>query len=116
ADTYQSPAYAAGFPLPFLNPTVIGLAQCAGLVGLVCLLGRAWWARPVLTVLVGTYAFVVLGWLRWALTGHNMFVHYAVRVVGAILITSAVLTGWELLSRYQRAGRAHSPFAPALRR
>jgi hypothetical protein len=102
--------------LPFLNPTPIGLAECAGLVGLVCLLGRAWWARPVLTVLVGTYAFVVLGWLRWALTGHNMFVHYAVRLIAAILIAAAVLTGWELLIRSRQWGAADRPLAPALRR
>jgi hypothetical protein len=101
ADTYQSPAYAAGFPLPVLAASPTGLAQLAGLIGLVCLLGSAWWARPVLTVLIGVYAFIVLGWLRWALTGHNMFVHYAGRLVATLLIAAAVLTAWEVITRYR---------------
>lgn len=105
ADTYQATVLGENpVPLPFLQLSLFGLICLVGLVGLIWyaagpVADRTWWAWPLSALLLGGYAFIALASLRWAFSGHNMFVHYAVRVVTIVLVSAAVLTLAELWAR-----------------
>lgn len=117
ADTYDSRALIDDpVPLPFLEFTHIGVLCLAGLIGLVWCVShpaadRAWWALPMTALVAGVYVFIGLASLRWALSGHNLFVHYASRLLTVLLVCAAVLATAELL----RALPARS-WRPAARR
>jgi hypothetical protein len=94
SDTYQSAMLGSNpLPLPFMGfASAAGVVELIGLVGLVWLYRRVWWARPLSALLLGTYAFIVVASLRFAVTGHNMFFHYAAGTVAGLLVTAGVLT------------------------
>lgn len=110
ADTYGAPVLGEDpLPLPFLNFTLVGLTCLIGLIGLIWANLRAaddkpWWAFPMAALVGGIYVFIAVASLRWALTGHNMFVHYATRILGVVLVTSAVLTLAEAWRRLPERG------------
>jgi hypothetical protein len=78
--------------LPFLDFNWIGLTQLVGLVGLIWLRGRVWWATPLLTLVLGAYAFRLLGAIVFVLTNHTLIAHYTRSVYMSVLMSAGVLT------------------------
>jgi hypothetical protein len=110
SDTFQS-AILTNDPVPlhFLEPNPTGVLQLVGLVGLAVFFKRLWWARPIAALLAGTYAFIVLGALRFVLTGHTMFYQYAIAATVALPVAAGVLTVAEAVGRL--AGHRLAPAA-----
>ncbi|MGN9777446.1 arabinofuranosyltransferase [Micromonospora sp. H33] len=65
--------------------------QICGLVGLAWYWRKRWWARPLLLVLLGAYAY------RWAFVlifmhnGHTLYLHYTTRLLGLVLASGGIL-------------------------
>jgi hypothetical protein len=78
--------------LPFLDLTWIGLTQLVGLVGLIWLRGRVWWAWPLLTLVIGAYAFRLFGAIVFVLTNHTLIAHYTRSIYMSVLLAAGVLT------------------------
>jgi hypothetical protein len=79
---------------PFIGVAPLALLQLVGLVGLVWLRGsdRAWWAWPLLALVLGAYAFRAFGALSFLVTGHTWMGHYTPRLYSTILAIAGVLT------------------------
>jgi hypothetical protein len=77
--------------LPFLSATPMGVLQLVGLGGLIWLRRSAWWATPLLLLVAGTLLFRVLATLRFALTGHTLFLHYSSSLYSTVLVAAGVL-------------------------
>jgi len=83
---------------PFLQityPAVSGLlamVQLIGLIGLIWLRGRAWWARPLLAMVLGAYAFRLIGMVSFMLTEHTLLSQYTPAVYGTAMSVAAPLT------------------------
>lgn len=106
SDLYDSLTISTSpIPLPFLDGSLLGVAELVGLAGLFVYRQRTWWARPLLLLLGGAYAYVLIGLLRFAATGHTQLVHYVARLIGVVLVAAAVFTALELVPRVrERAG------------
>jgi hypothetical protein len=50
-----------------------------------------WWAAPLLALVAGTLAFRVLATLRFAATGHTLFLHYTAPLYSMALVVAGVL-------------------------
>ncbi|WP_067829004.1 arabinofuranosyltransferase [Actinomadura kijaniata] len=107
-DTYQ-PVYALQAVIPFLQPTLLGAAELAGLVGLL-VHRRAWWAMPMWAILGGCYVYVGVNVVRNHLSGHTGLFYYAGFVINAVLLAALVLAVTEaaprLVRRYGPAPRS----------
>lgn len=77
---------------PFLELSWSGLIQLTGLIGLIWLRGRVWWAWPLLAMVIGAYVFRGIGALAFVLTNHTLVAHYTPRLYTSVLIAAAVLT------------------------
>jgi hypothetical protein len=77
--------------LPFLAATPLGVLQLVGLGGLVVLRRSAWWATPLLMLVLGTLAFRVISTVRFAATGHTFFLHYSSNLYSTALVAAGVL-------------------------
>jgi hypothetical protein len=77
---------------PFLEPTILGLLQLAGLVGLVWLRRQVFWAWPMLYLVLGAYVFWLVFGIRFVLTGHTTMFYYTARVNGEVLALAGILT------------------------
>jgi len=93
SDLFVSPYYLDGL-LPFLERGDLPLRglQLAGLVGSVWLIRSTWWARPLLLIAAGAFAYRLLSLVRFVLTGHTAFAHYTARLYGVVLAVAGVLT------------------------
>ncbi|MFY1697457.1 arabinofuranosyltransferase [Solwaraspora sp. WMMA2101] len=98
SDLYTSPYYLSGL-LPFLDiqssdgsNILLRALQLVGMIGLVWLLRRAWWAPPLLLIAGAAFAYRLLSMVRFLLTGHTAFAHYTVRLYGVVLAIAGVLT------------------------
>jgi hypothetical protein len=112
SDTFQSGIIVTDpVPLHFFDINPTGVLQLIGLIGIVVLFTRTWWARPMAALLVGTYAFFALGAVRFVATGHTMFYQYSIPATVAVMLAAGVLTISELLSMLV----AHE-YGPAARR
>jgi len=80
----------SGFP--FLEPTLLGLLQLVGLAGLVLLRQGTFWARPMLYVVLGAFAFWLGFGIRFLVDGHTTLFYYVDRLNGAVLAAAGVLT------------------------
>ena len=89
-DMYQATEISMD-PFPFLDMTPMGLAQLAGLGGLLWYRGRSWWAGPLLLILFGAYGYRVLGMLRWVATAHSSLFYYTDSLISVVLVTGLVL-------------------------
>ena len=90
-DLYQAPEIPDnGFP--FLQPTLLGALQLAGVAGLVWYRRRTWWAWPMLYLVAGSYLFWVVMGVRYVLDGHTTLIHYVPRLTGVTLAAAGVLT------------------------
>lgn len=90
-DKFQSSLISAN-PFPFLELSLLGLAQLAGVVGLLCLRRAAWWGTPLLAVVVGTYGYYLISLLRYTTTGHTGLLYYTRPLISACLLAAAVLS------------------------
>lgn len=77
--------------LPFLAMTPLGVLQLVGLGGLIWLHRSTWWATPLLLLVAGTLIFRVLATLRFAATGHTLFLHYTSSLYSTVLVAAGVL-------------------------
>jgi hypothetical protein len=77
---------------PFLEFTPLGMLQLVGLVGLFWFYRSVWWARPVLFLVVGVYAYRLIAQIRFVLTEHTLFLHYTARLYTVLLTIAGVLT------------------------
>lgn len=90
SDLYASSSVNQGL-FPFLELTPLGLLQLVGLVGLVWLWRSAWWARPLLVMIIGVYAYRMVMMVRFGLTGHTGFLHYTMRLYTVLFTIAGVL-------------------------
>jgi hypothetical protein len=90
SDLYASPSINQGL-FPFLELTPIGLLQLVGLVGLVWLWKSVWWARPLLMIIIGVYAYRLLAMIRFGFSGHTAFLHYTARLYTVLFTVAGVL-------------------------
>ncbi|MQA97511.1 MAG: hypothetical protein GEV11_23820 [Streptosporangiales bacterium] len=95
SDLYVANALTENW-LPFTEITPIGLLELTGLAGLVLFSGTVWWARPMLVIVIGTYVYRLVGLVSFLTSGHTMFSHYTVKVVGVTLAAAGVLTLMEV--------------------
>ncbi|MFC5744296.1 arabinofuranosyltransferase [Actinomadura rugatobispora] len=91
ADLYRAPAIDEN-PFPFTAMTPPGVLEAIGLAGLLWYRRTAWWAAPLLCLVAGTYAYRVIGMVRFAVTGHTGLFYHSTRMVGLALIVAGVLT------------------------
>jgi Arabinofuranosyltransferase N terminal/Arabinofuranosyltransferase A C terminal len=77
--------------LPFLAATPLGVLQLVGLGGLVLLRRAAWWATPLLMVVLGALTFRAIATVRFAATGHTAFLHYSSSLYSTALVAAGVL-------------------------
>jgi hypothetical protein len=86
-------------PLPFLEFTALGLAQLAGLIGLLCFRRSAWWAGPLLLIVLSAYLYRVINLIRYVATGHTGLFYYTLPLISMCLVVACVLSFSELMSR-----------------
>ncbi len=114
SDTFASTTISTDpLPLHFFDVNPAGALQLIGIAGLVFYYQKAWWARPMAALLAGTYAFFIVGAIRFVLTRHTMFYHYAIAAIAAIVmvaLTAGVLSVAEALQTFS----AHR-YAPRVR-
>ncbi|MGH8882207.1 MAG: arabinofuranosyltransferase, partial [Stackebrandtia sp.] len=108
SDLYVANALTKNW-LPFTEFTPIGLLELTGLAGLVIYAGTSWWARPMLVIVVGAYVYRLAGLVSFLSTGHTMFSHYTVKVVGVTLAAAGVLTVAEVGPRVLSFVSRHAP-------
>jgi len=90
SDTYL-PGSLQQQALPFLSATPLGVLQLVGLAGLVLLRRAAWWATPLLLVVVGALAYRVIATVRLAFDEHTAFLHYTSNLYSTALVAAGVL-------------------------
>jgi hypothetical protein len=91
ADLYQSPSIPAN-PFPFLVATPLGVLQLTGLAGALWYRRTAWWATPLLCLVLGTYLYRALMLMRFVVDGHTGQLYYTSRLVSGLLAAAGVLT------------------------
>ncbi len=77
---------------PFLDFTLLGTVQLIGLIGLIWLRGKQWWASPLLALVVGAYLYRAVTAVMFVLTDHTMLGQYAPRLYTTVLVMAGVLT------------------------
>lgn len=101
SDLYESSSIT-GSPLPFLAMTPLGVLQAIGLAGLLWLYRSVWWAAPLLTVVLGVYAYYLVALAKYVTTGHTSFLHYVFPLISTCLLAAGVLTCAHLAPEIQR--------------
>jgi Arabinofuranosyltransferase N terminal/Arabinofuranosyltransferase A C terminal len=66
----------------------------AGLLGLVALRHRRWWATPLLVLLGAAYLYRMVYLLVFVTTGHTGYLDYTGRIISMLLIVGGILTLW----------------------
>jgi hypothetical protein len=127
SDRYVSASINEGW-FPFLGGSPLAVLQLAGLVGLVWLArpapGRSvpasgpsvpspgppvWWARPILLIVAGAYAYRLAAVVRYLATGHTGFLHYTARLYEVALTIAGVLVLTHLAPAVVRRLRLGAP-------
>jgi hypothetical protein len=91
ADQWVSSGLTA-HTFPFVAPTLLGVLQLVGLVGLVWYRRRTAWAWPMSYLVLGSYAFWLIMGIRFVFTAHTTLFYYVPQLVGAVLLAAGVLT------------------------
>jgi hypothetical protein len=65
-----------------------------GLVGLLALRRRRWWAAPLLVLLGSAYLYRMAYLLVFVTTGHTGYLDYTGRIISMLLIMGGILTLW----------------------
>jgi hypothetical protein len=79
-------------PLLFLTPSLLGVLELIGVIGLLWYRGRVSWGMPLLLLTVGAYAYWLLGLASFSLTGHTLLLQDTPRLIGPMLAAAGVLT------------------------
>ena len=79
-------------PLLFLTPSLLGVLELIGVIGLLWYRGRVSWGMPLLLLTVGAYAYWLLGLAAFSLTGHTLLLQDTPRLIGPMLAAAGVLT------------------------
>ncbi|HEU5470043.1 MAG TPA: arabinofuranosyltransferase [Actinophytocola sp.] len=87
-----APGEIADNGFPFLEPTLMGALQLAGLAGLLWYRGRFWWSGPMLYLVLGAYAWWLVQGVRFVFTGHTGLFYYAFLISATVMLLAAVLT------------------------
>ncbi|WP_067824749.1 arabinofuranosyltransferase [Actinomadura kijaniata] len=104
-DLYQAQQISEP-PFPFLEPSLLRLVQLLGLVALLWYSRSQWWARPLLLIVIGAYAYRALGVVRWVTTGHTGLFYYTMPLISVCLLAGAVLgAGAAVPALARRKGR-----------
>jgi hypothetical protein len=83
---------------PFMQITYPGVAgimavnQLIGLVGMIWLRDRTWWARPMFILVVGAYAYRAIGGVAFVLTDHTLLSQYTPGVYVTVMAAAAAPT------------------------
>jgi hypothetical protein len=112
ADTFASSSISSS-PFPFLSGTPWGAAELVGLIGVLWLWWSAWWARPLLTIVIGTYAYYLISFTRFVTTLHTGLLHYTSELISACLLAAFVLTVFHVVPRVARQARTPFPYGAA---
>jgi len=97
ADQFKSGALARSqFELFGSSSAVLFVLQMVGVVGIVALWRRSWWARPVGLLLAGVLVVKAVMLLRFVLTGHSFLLLYVPYLFRFAVAAAGVLTLWEL--------------------
>ncbi len=91
SDLYGSSGFHYGY-FPFLDFSIIGVLQLAGLAGMILLYRRTWWAPPMLLMVLGLYTFRILATVYFVLTDHSMLAQYVPSIYSAVMAAAAVPT------------------------
>ncbi|MBE1565479.1 arabinofuranosyltransferase [Nonomuraea africana] len=89
---------------PFLQLTLIGLLQLTGLFGAVWYRLTAFWAAPVIMLVVGAYAYYAVMGIGFLQDGGGRQMHYVVRIASPVLAAAGVLTVAAVARTVARAG------------
>lgn len=97
ADMYgSSNMMDAMFPfMQFTYPGVHGILaalQLVGVIGMIWLRGKTWWATPLLILVVGAYVYRVLGAVLFILTDHTALSQYTPSIYMSVMAIAGVLT------------------------
>jgi hypothetical protein len=95
---------------PFLDPTLFGVLQLVGLAGLILFRQRSFWARPMLYLVLGGYAFWLLLGIRFLMNGHTTLFYYVARLNSAVLAVAAVLTLVQVVPFLARRVKVVPPY------
>ena len=77
---------------PFLQFTLLGVLELIGLLGLILLRTKTWWAKGILALVAGAYVYRVLAIVGFVLTDHTQLSAYAARLSTPALAVAGVLT------------------------
>jgi hypothetical protein len=91
SDEWVSPGLTTN-AFPFLKPTLLGVLELIGLVGLVWYRRRTPWAWPTLYLVLGSYAFWLVMGIRFVFSKHTTLFFYVPLVTGVALLAAGVLT------------------------
>jgi Arabinofuranosyltransferase N terminal len=97
ADLYGSPNMFDNF-LPFFQFTSSGAAglqaiiNLIGLVGMIWLRDKVWWARPLLIMVVGAYLLRIVGGVVFVLTQHTLLSQYTPSIYMFAMTIAAPMT------------------------
>lgn len=83
--------------VPF-SADVFGLLRILGVVGVVFLLRRAWWAPPLALIIVGTQLLRAVLYLRFVESGHASILYYSYWVVEYLTVIAGVLVAARLVA------------------
>lgn len=75
-----------------LGSGLVGVLRLVGLLGMVLLQGRQWWARPLLVLVLGAYAYRLAYVFVFVNNGHTGYLDYTSRLLGTLLMTGGVLS------------------------
>lgn len=97
ADLYGSSGMFGGvFPFLQINQPgatgLMALAELIGLVGMIWLRGRTWWAMPMLWLVIGAYIYEGIGALVFVVTQHSLLLQYAPSIQLMVMATAAAPT------------------------
>ncbi|MFY9649123.1 arabinofuranosyltransferase [Trebonia sp.] len=79
-------------PLLFLTPSLLGVLELIGVIGLLWYRGRVSWGMPLLLLTASAYAYWLLGLASFSLTGHTLLLQDTPRLIGPMLAAAGVLT------------------------
>jgi hypothetical protein len=93
SDLYLAPAIVTTpLPLPFLDPTPLGVVELIGLFGIIWYRRSTWWAQPILLLTLSTFVYQVAFLLNTVHNNHTGYVEYTSRLTSMLLATAGILT------------------------
>jgi hypothetical protein len=85
---------------------MLGPVKLLGLAGLLLLCRRRWWAQGLLLIVASAYVYRWVYLAVFVATGHTGYLDYTSRLIGTVLLCSAVLTVWTVAPELaRRVGR-----------